>query len=183
MFAVTPRLLLRPGWPEDASALFNAINDEAIVRNLASAPWPYRLNDARKFLSLPTHADSPRWLIFNRTTASPQLAGCIGIDVQDNGDVELGYWISRQHWGRGYATEAGRAALQNARTLGHRRLVASHFADNPVSAIVLRKLGFRPTGQTFEIFSRGRNGEARAVEFACLLDEEQESEVMRPLAA
>lgn len=183
MFAVTPRLLLRPGWPEDAGALFNAINDEAIVRNLASAPWPYRLNDARKFLSLPTDPDSPRWLIFNRTADSPRLAGCIGIDTQDNGDVELGYWISRQHWGRGYATEAGRAVLENARTLGHKRLVASHFVDNPVSGTVLHKLGFKPTGQTVGIFSRGRNREAQAVEFSCLLDEEQESEVMRPLAA
>ncbi len=35
MFARTPRLLLRPGFPEDAPALAGAIADEAIVRNLA----------------------------------------------------------------------------------------------------------------------------------------------------
>ncbi|HEX8257817.1 MAG TPA: GNAT family N-acetyltransferase, partial [Allosphingosinicella sp.] len=40
MFARTDRLLLRPGWAEDAPALYAAIADEAIVRNLASAPWP-----------------------------------------------------------------------------------------------------------------------------------------------
>tara|TARA_R110001606_G_scaffold158196_1_gene301850 strand:+ start:90 stop:641 length:552 start_codon:yes stop_codon:yes gene_type:complete len=183
MFAVTPRLLLRPGWPEDASTLFTAINDEMIVRNLASAPWPYRPNDARKFLALPIDPDSPRWLIFTRTVSSPQLIGGIGIDSQDNGDIELGYWISRQHWARGYATEAGRAVLQNARTLGHKRLVARHFVDNPASGSVLQKLGFKPTGQTVGVLSRGRNQEAQAVEFSCLLDDEQESEAMRPLAA
>ena len=34
MFARTPRLLLRPGFPEDAPALAAAIADLAIVRNL-----------------------------------------------------------------------------------------------------------------------------------------------------
>lgn len=183
MFAVTPRLLLRPGWPEDAGALFAAINDEAIVRNLARAPWPYRLEDARQFLSLPDDLAHPRWLIFTRTDGPPQLAGCIGIGPQDNGEVELGYWISRSHWGRGYATEAGQAVLQNIRTLGHKRLVASHFVDNPASGSVLRKLGFQPTGQTAGRFSRGRNADVQAIEFSCLLEDDQASDAMRPLAA
>ena len=47
MFARTPRLLLRPGWREDAPALFRAIADERIVRNLATAPWPYTLGGRR----------------------------------------------------------------------------------------------------------------------------------------
>ena len=34
MFARTNRLLLRPGWMEDAPALARAIGDEAVVRNL-----------------------------------------------------------------------------------------------------------------------------------------------------
>ncbi|MBA3730647.1 MAG: GNAT family N-acetyltransferase, partial [Sphingomonas sp.] len=42
MFTRTARLLLRPGWAEDAPALAAAIGDERIVRNLATAPWPYR---------------------------------------------------------------------------------------------------------------------------------------------
>ena len=46
MFARTKRLLLRPGWAEDAPALAAAIADEKIVRNLATAPWPYRMRDA-----------------------------------------------------------------------------------------------------------------------------------------
>ena len=40
MFARTARLLLRPGFPEDAPALAAAIADEAVVRNLAVVPWP-----------------------------------------------------------------------------------------------------------------------------------------------
>ncbi|MBQ0772609.1 MAG: GNAT family N-acetyltransferase, partial [Sphingomonadales bacterium] len=66
MFAVTPRLLLRPGWPEDAGALFAAINDEAVVRNLARAPWPYGRNDAAQFLAASRPLLQPNFLIFRR---------------------------------------------------------------------------------------------------------------------
>jgi RimJ/RimL family protein N-acetyltransferase len=59
MFARTERLLLRPGWLEDAPALFQGIRDEAIVRNLASAPWPYTLPDAEAFLRTERMAPSP----------------------------------------------------------------------------------------------------------------------------
>ena len=60
MFARTPRLLLRPGFPEDAPALAAAIADEAIVRNLAIAPWPYRMRDAEAFLASPRDPSCPR---------------------------------------------------------------------------------------------------------------------------
>ncbi|WP_417620523.1 GNAT family N-acetyltransferase [Parasphingorhabdus sp.] len=181
MFAVTPRLLLRPGWPEDADALFAAINDQAIVRNLARAPWPYSLQDAQQFLSLP--AQPARWLIFSRTLASPQLLGCIGIDRLEDHSIELGYWIARPHWGQGYATEAGRAVLETARALGHQCLVASHFVDNPASGTVLHKLGFKPTGQTTRRFSLGRDQHSDAIEYICVLDEKPECELMPKIAA
>ena len=67
MFARTPRLLLRPGFPEDAPALAAAIADEAIVRNLATAPWPYRMRDAEAFLAKPRDPVLPSFLIFERT--------------------------------------------------------------------------------------------------------------------
>ena len=51
MFVRTERLLLRPGWSQDAPALFEAIGDARIVRNLATAPWPYRPEDAAAWLA------------------------------------------------------------------------------------------------------------------------------------
>src|SRR6185437_13547807 len=50
MFARTPRLLLRPGFPEDAPALAGIMSDK-IARNLAVVPWPYSLRDAEAFLA------------------------------------------------------------------------------------------------------------------------------------
>lgn len=146
MFARTPRLLLRPGFPEDAPALAGAIADEAIVRNLATAPWPYRMRDAEAFLAKPRDPVLPSFLIFERTGGAPRLVGSCGLGRRPSRAVELGYWIARACWGRGFATEAGRALIDIARALGLRQLEASHFIDNVASARVLDKLGFESTG-------------------------------------
>ncbi|MEC7819557.1 MAG: GNAT family N-acetyltransferase [Pseudomonadota bacterium] len=165
MFHVTERLLLRPAWPEDAEAIFGGISDEGVVRNLASAPWPYRREDAESFVSRDHVAAYPRFLI----TQKSRLIGCIGIDQigeQGDGSVELGYWIARPYWGRGYATEAARGMIDIARLIGHTRLSAGHFADNPASGRVLRKVGFRPTGQSARRHSCGRGEAAECVLFS-----------------
>ena len=62
MFARTERSLLRPGWAEDAPALACAIADEAIVRNLSTAPWPFALRDAEAFLAAPRDPVLPAFL-------------------------------------------------------------------------------------------------------------------------
>ena len=162
MFARTPRLLLRPGFPEDAPALAAAIADEAIVRNLATAPWPYRIRDAEAFLVSPRDPVLPSLLIFERTDVAPQLVGSCGLGRRPSGRIELGYWIARPHWGRGLATEACSALVEIARTLGLSELEGSHFVDNPASARVLEKLGFEPTGLTAPRISCARGAEAPA---------------------
>ncbi|ATW02774.1 GNAT family N-acetyltransferase [Sphingorhabdus sp. YGSMI21] len=184
MFAITPRLLLRPGWPEDRGSLFAAINDETVIRNLASAPWPYRPDDAEHFLATPRPATHPNFLIFSRNGQPPVLLGSIGFGDKEEGHLELGYWIARDHWGRGYATEAGRAVLDIARALGHPEIRAEHFADNPASGKVLRKLGFRPTGHSVPRYSKGRARKADAIQFTLSLsDDDSAVDAMRNIAA
>ncbi|HMJ93396.1 MAG TPA: GNAT family N-acetyltransferase [Allosphingosinicella sp.] len=179
MFARTERLLLRPGWREDAPALFRAIADERVVRNLATAPWPYRLEDAEAFLSADRRPWEPSMLIFRRTSAAPELVGTIGVGRRLSGEIELGYWIARRFWNRGYATEAGKAVVHAARhALRLPRLGAGHFVDNPASGRVLEKLGFRPTGITAPRHSIGRGGEAPCRLFELTLTEEAEPAAM-----
>lgn len=157
MFARTERLLLRPGWAEDAPALAKAMGEEAIVRNLARAPWPYGLNDANAFLATRRRPDEVSLLVFRRTQGAPDLIGGAGLGQQPEGDVELGYWIARRHWGLGYATEAAAAVVALARhSLRVPHLTAGHFLDNPASGRVLRKLGFEPTGEILPRYSAGR---------------------------
>ena len=163
MFARTSRLFLRPGWAEDAPALAEAIADETIVRNLSAAPWPFGLRDAEAFLSAPRDPVLPSFLVFERTDGAPVLVGACGLGRRPSGAVELGYWIARDHWGRGFATESAAALLAIARTLGLERLEASYFADNPASGRVLEKLGFTATGMRAPRYSCARGRDAEAV--------------------
>jgi RimJ/RimL family protein N-acetyltransferase len=132
-------------------------------------PWPYALGDAESFLADPRPEGGLFCLILShegRDGGAPALVGGIGVRPAERGD-ELGYWLTPDAWGRGYATEAGRAVLGMARhALGCRRLVASHYVDNPASGRVLRKLGFRPTGRTEQQHSvaRGAVGEVALFE-------------------
>ncbi|WP_181814691.1 GNAT family N-acetyltransferase [Sphingomonas aracearum] len=166
MFARTPRLTLRPGWPEDAPALARAIAHEAVIEKLARAPWPYALGDAEAFLALPRGAAEPRFLVLSHEADYPAIVGGIAIDRTGDGGAEFGYWFAPQAWGRGYATEAGRIVIDMARhALGLRRLDACHHLDNPASGRVLTKLGFRPTGAIEQRPSLGRGGDVPCVLF------------------
>ena len=158
MFIRSERLFLRPGWPEDWQELFGLIHDEGIVRNLARAPWPYTSGHAREFAARVQERGLPTFFVTLPGAQGAKLIGCAGLG-RDGGEVELGYWIARDHWGRGYATEAVRAVLSVARALGHRRIVASHFLDNPASGRVLEKAGFTSAAGTTRRFSLGRGQE------------------------
>lgn len=164
MFARTERLLLRPGWIDDAPVLASCIGDEAILTKLATAPSPYRLEDAQGWLSQPRGDIETDFLMFARTSGAPRLVGGVGL-ISDGHEFELGYWVARPWWGLGYATEAARAVVTMARSsLKLSRLVSGHFVDNPASGNVLRKLGFRPTGQIVP-----RECRARGTMVACKL--------------
>jgi RimJ/RimL family protein N-acetyltransferase len=80
---------------------------------------------------------------------SDTLCGGVGLRIEaDHRRAELGYWIGVPYWGNGYATEAARAVVKYGfGTLGLHRIFASHFANNPASASVLRKIGMRHEGR------------------------------------
>ncbi|HKT45606.1 MAG TPA: GNAT family N-acetyltransferase [Gaiellaceae bacterium] len=74
--------------------------------------------------------DSRTW-----ETSSFELAG-------EHVEVELGWAILSEHWGRGYATEAARAARA---WLGRERLISMINPENGRSIRVAEKLGARRT--------------------------------------
>jgi RimJ/RimL family protein N-acetyltransferase len=91
-----------------------------------------------------------------------RLIGGAGYYRRRSGTAELGFWLGRDWWGRGYATEATRAVLRHGFEV--KRLpgfTSSHFVDNRASANVLRKLGFEPVGRcSIVCVARGHEVEA-----------------------
>ncbi len=149
MFIRTKNLLLRPYWPEDATQLAHALNDLEVVQYLASAPYPYRLADADYFIarSLSHSLPQPSFAMIAVALPGQPLVGGISI-MHQRGAPELGYWVARAFWQRGFATEAAKSILELAfLAYGHDQIEASHMIDNPKSAHLLeQKLGFTQTG-------------------------------------
>lgn len=85
---------------------------------------------------------------FAITTAADGLIGSIGLSLYlDHARGEMGYWIGKPYWGRGYVTEAATEILRvGFEVLGLHRIHAHHMTGNPASGTVLRKLGMRHEG-------------------------------------
>ena len=158
MFYRSERLFLRPAFPEDSREIYEGICDAGVVQMLARAPWPYRLADAEEFCVMADDPHAPRFVITLPGAKGGPIIGVVGFHAEEEG-LGFGYWIARDHWGRGYATEAGRGALEVASALRHKRVFAGHYVDNPASGRVLRKLGFRETGEIRPAFCCARGGE------------------------
>lgn len=182
MFARTKRLTLRPAWPEDAERLATAIGHEAVATMLSRVPFPYGVADAHAFIATPRGLHDIAWLVFTHDGGYPSLVG--GVGLWASGDAhEIGYWLTPDAWGRGYATEAARAVVETARdALPIHRIVARHRLDNPASARVLHKLGFRPTGRIEPLTSRAQASPVDAAVLELALHDEDRTPSM-PLAA
>lgn len=120
-------------------------------------PDPYPPDGALQFLRyvMPRHAAGVEYA-FAVVHDAEGLVGMCGLhDVdRDRGQAELGFWIGRPYWGRGYATAAAARALRLAFTeLGFDRVVAHALVENTGSRRVLERAGFR-----FDRYERHRLG-------------------------
>ncbi|MDP1618946.1 GNAT family N-acetyltransferase [Phenylobacterium sp.] len=158
----TARLRLRAPTLEDAPRIAALANDPGVARMTTRMPHPYGLSDAEAFLQACERRDVAKEHIFALDHDDEGLVGMLGFHPDDDGRVELGYWLGRPYWGQGLATEAASGALVWAGEGWRRRyLVAGHFADNPASGQVLCKTGFLYTGEVLPRHSLAR-GETAA---------------------
>ncbi len=160
----TERLVLRPLIPEDAEAMHRLVNDWEVTRNLATVPFPYPRKLADDWILSTRHelarGSAYTLAITGREGEHEVLVGTVRLQV----DVKercghLGYWVGRRFWGHGVATEAaGRVASWALANLNVDRLEAGVVTDNPASGAVLRRIGFRQTGEGTDHFvARGRD--------------------------
>jgi 8-oxo-dGTP diphosphatase len=166
----TERLLLRPFQPADAEHLHRLLNDWEVCRMLQTVHFPYPLEDAQEWL-----ADAVKkrregrafhLAITGREDGSELLIGAVGLKlVQGKRRATLGYWIGRRYWGHGVATEAaGRMLRWALANLDLDEVEAVAAANNPASAAVLRRIGFRETGAGREMF-RARGSKQPVLSF------------------
>ncbi len=145
----TPRLLLRPFVAADAAAVHRAVAERDVAAMTASIPHPYPDGAALAWIEAqPAAFARGESVLFAVTLAERGVVGAVGLQLEAaHAKAELGYWIAKPLWGRGYATEAARAAVGHGFAALHlERIHARVMAANRASARVLEKLGFTREG-------------------------------------
>lgn len=142
----TERLILRAPRLEDAKAMATLANDRRIAENTSRIPHPYTLADAESFIAWANGPAGETAFVIALSEDDTLVGGC-GFGVVEGDTPELGYWLGAPYWGKGYATEAVRAAVDYAFTEGGYEFInAGARVTNPTSRRVLEKCGFQWTG-------------------------------------
>ena len=143
----TPRLVLRRWRPGDLDP-FAALNaDPEVMRHF---PSTYdRAATAAMITSWETKIDRQGfglWAV--ERVEDGVLLGMAGLNpvppgIIDGEGLEVGWRLARHAWGHGYATEAGRAAIDIARRIDARSIWSFTSVGNQRSQAVMRRLGLR----------------------------------------
>ncbi|MBI1252177.1 MAG: GNAT family N-acetyltransferase [Alphaproteobacteria bacterium] len=158
----TERLTLRPLALSDAKRVSAFTSDIDVARMVGSIPHPNPVAAAEGFIQIiRARAAMAKDYVYAIDLPGEGLIGVVGAHRKRANDMEIGYWIGRPYWGKGFATEAGRAVAGAALRLGP--VTATHFVDNEASGRVLEKIGFAYTGEIEPRFAmaRGCNVDAR----------------------
>lgn len=146
----TERLLLRPLAASDAPAIERLAGDERVSRLTARLPHPYPAGAAEAFIATALGQErggAGRWFAITRADGPDALLGVIGLEADDDGTVEIGYWLGVPAWGQGLMSEAVPAVFAFARQWRPgARIAARTFPENVASQRVLEKAGFRRDG-------------------------------------
>ena len=138
-------LSLRPIEKGDIETIAALANDRDIARMALLLPYPYTVSDARTWLDYISKTEKEHVFAI---LSGKKLIGVIGlVNEPEHKRAELGYWLGKEYWGKGFMTGAVQMMLGYAfGVLKVNKVYASVFADNEASQKVLKNNGFVPEG-------------------------------------
>jgi RimJ/RimL family protein N-acetyltransferase len=138
----TERLNLRPVEKGDLPAIVRLAGDSEVAEWTVSIRHPLTPKQVNEWLAECRGEGEYAFAILRK--GEDGLIGVVGLTVGDGGEsAEIGYWVGRDYWGNGYATEAvRRVLLYGFGVLGLSQVDASVFPGNGASIRVLANTGF-----------------------------------------
>lgn len=141
----TPRLLLRPVTADDLATTYAYAGNLENTRLMMFLP---DADEAETALHLAEaeeqwRLDAPERYEFAVCLAGQHIGGVTLYMQEDRTEAELGWVLHRDHWRRGYVTEATNAVIEFARGMGVRRIFACCDSENVASYRTMLKLGMR----------------------------------------
>jgi RimJ/RimL family protein N-acetyltransferase len=135
----TQRLILRECTLADAPCYALGVGEYEVAKFLTPVPYPYSLAMAVDWLRQARPA-TPEQSMLIIDLPGKGVIGCVSLIN------ELGFWIARPHWNKGYVTEAATALLDyHFAGCDKDTVISSAHHDNIASLAVQKKLGFVPT--------------------------------------
>ena len=141
----TKRLVLREIADSDSGALFQNYSDDDIAKNFLDAP----LTDIKQaiqfidaFRAEFSQGEAITWAISLKGTN--EFIGTCSVMIESNSCAEIGYDLSKAHWGEGLMSEALNAIINYGfNELGLQKIKADTLSDNIRSINLLKRIGFQ----------------------------------------
>ena len=144
----TPRLSLRT-WREEDIPDFVRLSEDPAVYEFRPGPWTEEKASAFVATQNAMYARHRTCYFASTLRESGALVGFVGVKYQDFDQpfapcFELGWFLGRAHWGKGYASEGARASIAHGfGTLGLEEIISFTVPENLRSRRVMESLGLR----------------------------------------
>jgi len=144
-----------------AQSIAKYANNKRIADNLRNAfPYPYSLDDAKKWIETTINAGEEKQIV-RIITVDGEAVGAVGVHGMSDvycKSAEIGYWLAEPFWGRGIMTECIKEICALAfEKFDIVRIFAEIFAFNAGSEKVLQKAGFKFEGiKKKSVFKNGK---------------------------
>ena len=135
----------------DAEAIARNINDKELIERLENPriPYPYKVSDARSFIAHAIWSWKKGTQYVFAIEVDGKFVGVIDLHNVDKRSkkAEVGYWVGRKYWGKGYGTVALKQILEFAfKKLKLHKVTGIALESNKASIRVMEKVGFRKEG-------------------------------------
>lgn len=152
MLIATDRLEIRPWRVDEADRFFDIYRRIEVVRWLDGIPMRDRREAVERIeRSIARLEADPRfgsWAVVERSSGVPAGTVLFKPLPDGEGEIEVGWHLHPDSWGRGFATEAAGAVLDRGLADGTSEVWAVTHLDNARSIAVCRRIGMRLLGVT-----------------------------------
>lgn len=140
----SPRIIIREFLPQEKQTFLDLFKDNQVTQYLPNASPERYLEMFDELLENYEKKNLSRWAIFDATNNN-FIGICVArIFVHNTSQIEIGYVLSREYWGKGIATEVCKAITQYSFTnTNTKEVVAITDISNSGSQNVLQKAGFK----------------------------------------
>ncbi|KMQ63792.1 GNAT family acetyltransferase [Chryseobacterium sp. BLS98] len=139
----TERLILSQLQEGDIPFVTEYLQDKIFSDLTSNIPYPYTREHAEFWMKMSRESfENNTGYTFAVRNKEGNILGAIGLHDREDDKAELGYWMGKPFWNKGYITEAATALIGfGFQELQLNKIYATYFLQNPASGRIMEKVG------------------------------------------